>query len=266
MRSKPAVTGALWFSCDELVAWRHMDFEADVGARPLHLQGRFRPATCQRWGDVRALKRVARAAATQHYFARRAKRAIRDRVPPLPLRVALQEAESSPSTPAPPEAVENDLPRPEPVLEPAAPSLGRSSVARARGGKATEGMLALCPTFFRTAEQRAAPSFHAEMTDDGRLTAWGAVSRFPWSCPWRQHSAGVFARALDLLPRGKSVVVWSLLVCDIMAYMLEDLSPVFRRVRAEFSRSHGDVFSLVPLRGRRGWRRRARFAGLSVRK
>jgi hypothetical protein len=264
--SKPAASGAFWFSCHELVAWRHMNFEADVGARPLHLQGRFRPSTCQRWGDVRALKRVARAAATQHYFARRAKRAIQDRVPRLPLRVAVQEAESSPSSLVSPEAVENDLPRPEPVLEPAVPSLGRSTVARYRGGKAAEGMLALCPTFFRKAEQRAAPSFYADMTDDGRLTAWGAVSRFPWSCSWRQRIAGVQARALDLFPRWKSVVVWSLLVCDILAWMFEDISPVFRRVRAEFSRSHGDVFSLVPLRGRYGWRRRARFAGLSVRK
>ena len=81
---------ACWFECDgrfaRLAAAPRMSSEADVGARPLRVQGGFRPLTCQRWGDVRALKRVARAAATQHYFARCAKRAIRERVPTLPLR------------------------------------------------------------------------------------------------------------------------------------------------------------------------------------
>ena len=46
---------------------------------------KFRASTCRRWGDVGVLSRVARREARRHYFARLAKRSLRDRRPALPL-------------------------------------------------------------------------------------------------------------------------------------------------------------------------------------
>ena len=45
--------------------------------------GRFRVATCRRWGDVGALVSVARKEARRHYFMRGARRAMRTRKPVL---------------------------------------------------------------------------------------------------------------------------------------------------------------------------------------
>ena len=45
--------------------------------------GRFRAATCRRWGDVGALVSVARKEARRHYFMRVARRAMRTRKPAL---------------------------------------------------------------------------------------------------------------------------------------------------------------------------------------
>ena len=45
--------------------------------------GRFRAATCWRWGDVGALVSVARKEARRHYFVRVARRAMRTRKPAL---------------------------------------------------------------------------------------------------------------------------------------------------------------------------------------
>jgi len=50
----------------------------------------------------------------------------------------------------------------------------------------------------------------------------------------------------------------------LFAVMLEDFNPVFRRVRRDSMEQLGVVFSLVPRRGKFGWRRRARWAGLRV--
>lgn len=73
------------------------------------------------------------------------------------------------------------------------------------------------------------------------------------------------AQVLDLTPRDeRTITPWSLVVCDFFALMLEDISPAFRQVRRNYCGIYSGVFSIVPLRGRFGWRRRARFAALRV--
>lgn len=123
-------------------------------------------------------------------------------------------------------------------------------------------MLALCPTFFREAEHREAPALFDDLTEGGRLSTSEAVARFPWQLQELESRAVTLARMLDLLPREASVAGWSCGVCDLLAVMLEDLNPVFRRVRRESFELHQVWFSLVPRRGKFGWRRRARWAGL----
>jgi hypothetical protein len=243
-----------------------MSYESSLDARPPHL-GRFRPATCRRWGDVPALARVARVAAVQHYFARRAKRAARERAPRLPLVTETAPAAAGvgrdtvdmETTHGPTQDMRTGSEPAQPVHD--VPARGRALAS----GKAAEAMLALCPSFFRQAEQRAAPAFFADLTEDGCLSAAAAVDRFPWCSSWLASRAAVTAQVLDLTPREeRTIAPWSLVVCDLFALMLEDISPAFRQVRRKYFDIYGDVFSIVPLRGRFGWRRRARFAGLRV--
>ena len=228
-------------------------------ARP-STSGRFRSATCRRWGDVSALGRAARIEAPKFFFARLARRAARERVPPLPVRRDVHPTEVKVccvpvGTPEPCLASES-LPR--------AP--GEAKPARRRGRRGVEASLALCPSFFRAAEQREAPALFDDLTECGCLTGAQAVARFPWCAEEKAVRAGVFARMLDLLPRERSVAAWSCIVCELYAVMLEDLSPAFRRARADSLAQLGSALSFVPRRGRYGWRRRARWAGLRVTK
>ena len=141
-----------------------------------------------------------------------------------------------------------------------------SKPARQRGpsGRSDEAMLALCPSFYRRAEQREAPALYDDLTDGGRISACQAVSRFPWQQATLESRAAVYGRMLDLLPRERCAAAWSCGVCDLYAIMLEDFHPPFRRVRSAAFELHGVVFSLVPRRGKFGWRRRARWAGLRL--
>jgi len=123
-----------------------------------------------------------------------------------------------------------------------------------------EASLALCPSFYRAAEQREAPALFDELTDGGYFSAIEAVARFPWQSATRRTSATASARMLDLLPRSRSAAGWSCIVCELWAVMLEDICLAFRSVRSESVGLLGSVFSLVPRRGKFGWRRRARWA------
>ena len=224
-------------------------------ARP-STSGRFRTTTCRRWGDVSALGRAARIEAPKFFFARLARRAARDRVPPLPVRRAVHPTEVKVrcvpvGTPEPRLASES-LPR--------AP--GEAEPARRRGGRGGEASLALCPSFFRAAEQREAPALFDDLTECASLTATQAVARFPWCSVGTEARAAVFAKVLDLLPRERSVAAWSFIVCELYAVMLEDLNPTFRRARADSVAQLGSELSFAPRRGRYGWRQRARWAGL----
>jgi len=127
-------------------------------------------------------------------------------------------------------------------------------------------MLALCPSFFHAAEESPAPNIYADITEEGRSGALEAVERFPWTSATLARRAATCARMLDLLPRERSVPGWSLLVCDLWALMLEDVNPAFQRVRRGYFATHSDIFSVMPLRGPFGWRRRARFAGLRIKR
>ena len=135
---------------------------------------------------------------------------------------------------------------------------------RWRGAGSAEALLRLCPSFYREAEQREAPAWYEDLTDGGRYSAVQAVARFPWTSEALASRAVTVAKMLDLLPRARSAVAWSCVVCELLTVMLEDLSPAFRRVRSDSFDKLGTVFSLVPFRGRFGWRRRARFMGLRV--
>lgn len=226
--------------------------------------GRFRPATCRRWGDVPALKHAARTAARRHFFARVGRRAIRERAPPLPFRSAL--CAEAPVSVVPSGCLDTSglAEMAEPVVMAAgtaARHAGRRGRTRAR---AAEASLALCPSFYRAAEQREAPEFFQDLTEGGSLSAREGVARFPWASEALQSRAEPYATMLDLLPRSRSVAAWSCIACSLMAVMVEDLNPAFLRIRAEYFAQHGDVFSVVPRRGKFGWRRRARWAGLRL--
>ena len=224
-------------------------------ARP-PICGRFRPATCRRWGDVSALDRAARAEAPRFFFARLARRAVRDRAPPLPFRRDVRPTEVKVR------CVAAVTPEPRLAPEPLPRAPGEASPARRRGGRAVEASLALCPSFFRAAEQREAPALFEDLTECASLTATQAVARFPWCSVGTEARAAVFAKVLDLLPRERSVAAWSFIVCELYAVMLEDLNPTFRRARADSVAQLGSELSFAPRRGRYGWRQRARWAGL----
>ena len=139
---------------------------------------------------------------------------------------------------------------------------GEAAPARRRGGQAVEASLAISPSFLRAAEQREAPALFDDLTEGGSLTATQAVARFPWRLGDTEARAVVFAKALDLLPRERSVPAWSFVVCELYGVMLEDLNPIFRRARADSFAQLGSELSFAPRRGRFGWRQRARWAGL----
>ena len=197
-----------------------------------------------------ALQCAARAEGSRRFFARCARRAASDRNSPLPLRSGPEVHDTTVI-----QELGDDPPH----------SSGAGTVPRSRRGgpygKTAEASLALCPSFYRAAEVREAPGLAEDLSDGGRFTATEAIARFPWGSEPRRMRATTSARILELLPRSRSVAAWSFMVCDLWASMLEDFCPSFRRVRAESMKELGKVFSLVPRRGKFGWRRRARSLG-----
>ena len=133
---------------------------------------------------------------------------------------------------------------------------------REPAGRAAGASLSLCPSFFKAAEQREAPALFDDLTDSGRIPALRRVALFPWGSKTLKAQATVFAEALDLLPRSRSEATWSCLVVSLWALMLEGLCPDFHRVRLKSVEQLNQPFALVPLRGKYGWRNRARWAGL----
>ena len=218
--------------------------------------GRFRATTCRRWGDASVLTRVARSEASQHYYSRVACRAKRDRQLASPLVHSRQPTEAC----GPPSLTLTSLSQVEHVgwasapLSPA-PLPSHASLARA------SGVLPVGSSLIAKAEARAALGYYADFTDGGRVPVRRAVDRFPWSSPHRAEHAASLARALDLLPRAHCPPAWSATICTLAAVMFEELCPAFERVR-RVATEHGFFFSGVPLRGRCGWRARARWAGL----
>ena len=112
-------------------------------------------------------------------------------------------------------------------------------------------------------ERRAAPDLFDEFTEDGNLSAVLAVRLLEWRLPERQRQTLVLARSLDVdsTQRVRCPAAWAKAVGSLMTVVFADISPEFDVVLRR-ARDAGDFdFSAVPLRGRWGWRRRARLAG-----
>jgi len=217
--------------------------------------GRFRAATCRRWGCTTTLARAARAAAPRHFFIRLARRAIRDRAPPLPLAVVIAPADGVASLAAAPTAATLSLGGEPPASRSALPAPAKRWVPKSDAG------LAVCPSLIARAEARSAPALFADLTGGGRLTMTGALASRAWTSPHRAQLADTFARTLDLLPRQRCPPAWSHIVCGVAAMLFEEMCPAFALVRSRAAEL-GSHFSLVPMRGRHGWIARARWAGL----
>ena len=233
--------------------------------------GRFRAATCGRWGDVGALVSVARKEARRHYFMRVARRAMRTRKPALASRsrsasaaqVAVPAAMAAPRW-APPALTRASLPsqaRPRMTKK----KRKRKMPACVLPRSSSEHMLAVCPSMIARAEAKAAPRFFADFTDGGTVSVSEFVTRLDWSSPDRARQAAVWARTLDIADadrlRDRSPRAWSNMVCILVAVYLSEFQPAFARASREAA-AHGLCFPAVPLRGRFGWRARARWAGL----
>ena len=215
--------------------------------------GRFRTATCRRWGCTSTLARAARAAAPRQFYYRLARRAVRDRAPPLPV-VELATAEGAgvpPPAPTPAAAATAE----EHVASPPTAAPGTRWVPMSDAG------LAVSPSLIARAEIRSAPALFADLTDEGRFTMARAMTGRAWTAPHRARLANTYARTSDLLPRERCPPAWSHIVCGVAALLFEELCPLFAQVRAR-AVERGSHFSLVPLRGKHGWRARARWAGL----
>ena len=216
--------------------------------------GRFRAATCRRWGDVGALSRVARREARRYYFARVAKRSLRDRRPVLPLCGSPAAAAEHAAGPASPREV---------------PRRG-SSRTRERGPaqaipRSVGGMLCVCPSFIAAAEVKAAPAFFVDFTDGGTVSVEDFARRLCWSTPERARQANVLARTVDVAEasrlRERSQRAWDCLICSLVTFYMVEVNSTFRRAYwAAVER--GVFFPAVPLRGRFGWRARAHWMGL----
>jgi len=128
--------------------------------------------------------------------------------------------------------------------------------------RSAEASLVLSPSFIRTAEMREAPAIFHDLTDGGNVTAQRGAARFPWTSRVFAAEAAVLAEALDLLPRSRSEATWSCAVVSIAAVMFEDICHEFHRARLKSVEQLAQPFSLVPLRGKYGWKNRACWAGL----
>ena len=219
--------------------------------------GRFRAATCRRWGCTTTLARAARAAAPRHFFIRLARRTTRDRTPPLPLAVTIAPADggaaSLAAAPTAPATLALGVEPPASLSPPPAPA--KRWVSKSDAG------LAVCPSLIARAEARSAPALFADLTDEGRSPVTRAMAGRVWTSPYRARLAETFARSLDLLPRERCPPAWSHIVCGVAAVIFEELCPAFAQVRSRAAEL-GSHFSLVPMRGKHGWIARARWAGL----
>ena len=218
------------------------------------------------YGSRDAVARRRRAKAARIGYAIRQAR--RDRVPRLPIRlkglttsaVALDSSQRESKQPAEDSRGGTlvDSPSEVPVSHaeaPAAPQ--RSMIPRDRGGFPPSR------TQLEKLQRRSASELFDDFTEDGSLSAVAAVRLRDWRLPERQRQAWMFAHHLDVdsTLRVRSPAAWSIAVCNLLTVLFADVSPEFDLVLRRARDAGGFDFSAVPLRGRWGWRRRARLAG-----
>ncbi len=153
-----------WASSEAILVQGSGVLGSAMAASPPGL-GRFRAATCRRWGDVGALVSVARKEARRHYFMRVARRAMRTRKPALASRsrsasaaqVAVPAAMAAPRW-APPALTRASLPS-QARLRMTKKKRKRKMPACVLPRSSSEHMLAVCPSMIARAEAKAAPSF-----------------------------------------------------------------------------------------------------------
>ena len=153
---------------------------------------------------------------------------------------------------------------------PPAPARG-SSPSRARSPACVvpcigpAHMLAVCPSMIAREEAKAAPRLLDNFTDGGTVSVSEFVTRLAWSSSDRKQQAAMWARTLDIADtdrlRERSSRAWSSLVCSLADVYLEEFQPAFARAR-QVAAARGFCFPAVPIRGRFGWRARAKWAGL----
>ena len=91
-----------------------------------------------------------------------------------------------------------------------------------------------------------------------------AVRRVNWTHACNERTALTAARCLELLPTPLNAVyapVCAALVGSIAAAMLADVSPEFFQASLRAVDAGSGTLLALPIHGRLGWRRRARFMG-----
>ena len=233
-------------------------------ARP-HPDRSPRPARAagERRRGVRVARRQRAKFARIGYAIRQQRR---DCYPRLPIRLAGQMTSAGalgfslfePKRPA--DNLGGDVPEASP---PTAPSLPADAPAAPQRSKIPTAGGALPPSRrqLEELERRDAPALFDRLTQDGSRSAVAAVQRRAWRLEERKEQALTMARVLDGTARvdptfrGRCFASWSILSPSPTSLP----SSIVCSTRAR--EAGDDIFSAVPLKGRWGWRRRARLFG-----
>ena len=110
-------------------------------------------------------------------------------------------------------------------------------------------------------EMKEAPGLYCDMTEDG-VTAMQAVQRFRWKDPYLRSLAQTYGKVIELLPQQRRDQVWATNVCHLAACFFADLCPKFYQAQLRSAELNLGYFSYVPRKGKYGWYKRAKWAGL----
>ena len=135
------------------------------------------------------------------------------------------------------------------------------SHARPLTSQQTNPVVAVPPSLILRAELKEAPRLYDDITEDG-VTALQAVQRFRWENRHLRSLAETYGRVIDLLPQQRRDQVWATIVCQLAACFFADLCPTFYQAQLRSAELNLGYFSYVPRKGKHGWYRRAKWAGL----
>ena len=122
-------------------------------------------------------------------------------------------------------------------------------------------IVAVPPSLILRAEMKEAPGLYCDMIEDG-VTAMQAVQRYKWKNPDLRSLAQTYAKVIELLPQQRRDQVWATIVCHLAACFFADLCPIFYQAQLRSAELNLGYFSYVPRKGKHGWHRRAKWAGL----